>query len=155
MNRSLIFNVKMAKVELKTKLNDASVEGFLNSIEDEEKRAGCFRVLELMKNASGEEPKMWGPSIIGFGTTHLKYESGRELDWMLVGFSPRKANITLYIMDCFERYGDLMSKLGKYKTGRSCLYIKRVDDIDMNVLEELVLSSIENLRSGRVFSKHE
>jgi hypothetical protein len=141
----------MAKVELKTKLNESSVEGFLNSVEDEEKRADCFRVLELMTKVTGEEPKMWGPSIVGFGSTHLKYDSGRELDWMLAGFSPRKANITLYIMDCFERYGDLMSNLGKYKTGKSCLYIKRLDDIDIKVLGELISSSAENLKAARCF----
>jgi hypothetical protein len=145
----------MTKVELKTQLNESSVEGFLNRVEDPEKRADCFRVLELMTEVTGEEPKMWGPSIVGFGSTHLKYESGRELAWMLVGFSPRKANITLYIMDCFERYADLMSNLGKYKTGKSCLYIKRLDDIDIKVLGELISSSVENLKSGKVFSKHE
>ena len=145
----------MAKVELKTKLNEGNVEGFLNSVEDEEKRADCFRVLELMKSVSGEEPKMWGPSIVGFGTTHLKYESGRELDWMLVGFSPRKANITLYITDCFERYGDLMSKLGKYKTGKSCLYIKKLSDVDMKVVENLIASSIDHIKSGALSQAHE
>jgi hypothetical protein len=140
----------MAKVELKTKLNESSVEGFLNSVVDEERRADCFRVLELMKKVTGEEPKMWGPSIVGFGSTHLKYESGRELDWMLVGFSPRKANITLYIMDGFAKYEELMNKLGKHKTGGSCLYIKRLSDVDTNVLEELVESSIDHIKSGGV-----
>ena len=151
----MIFNVKMAKVELKTKLNEESVEGCLNSVENEERRADCFRVLELMKKVTGEEPKMWGPSIVGFGSTHLKYESGRELDWLLTGFSPRKANLTLYITDCVTKYGGLMSNLGKYKTGKSCLYIKRLDDIDIKVLGKLISSSVENLKSGEVFSKHE
>lgn len=145
---ALLFNVGMAKAELKTRLNDANVEDFLNAIEDEGKRADCFRVTELMRDLTGEEPKMWGTSIVGFGSVHLKYETGRELDWILVGFSPRKANITLYITDCFERYGDLMSKLGKYKTGKSCLYIRRLSDIDMNVLEGLIAGSIKNIRSG-------
>lgn len=138
----------MAKVELKTKLNESSVEGFLNSVEDEEKRADCFRVLELMMKVTGEEPKMWGPSIVGFGSTHLKYESGRELDWMLTGFSPRKANLTLYIMSGFSGYDELMARLGKYKTGKSCLYIKKLSDVDMNVIEELVASSITHIKSG-------
>ena len=149
----MIFNVEMAKVELKTKLNESSAEGFLNSVEDEEKRAGCFRVLELMKKVTGEEPKMWGPSIVGFGSTHLKYESGRELDWMLIGFSPRKADITLYIMSGFARYDELMARLGKYKTGKSCLYIKRLSDVDMNVLEELVEASIAHVKSGGALSE--
>jgi len=138
----------MAKVELKTKLNESSVEGFLNGVEDEERRADCFRVLELMKKVTGEEPKMWGPSIVGFGSTHLKYESGRELDWMLTGFSPRKANLTLYIMSGFSRYDELMARLGKYKTGKSCLYIKRLSDVDVNILEDLVASSIAHVKSG-------
>lgn len=138
----------MAKEELKTKLNEASVEGFLNSVEDEQNRADSFRVLELMKKVTGEEPKMWGPSIIGFGSTHLKYESGRELDWMLTGFSPRKANITLYIMSGFARYDELMARFGKHKTGKSCLYIKKLSDVDTNVLEELVASSITHIKSG-------
>jgi hypothetical protein len=145
----------MATAELKTKLNDASVEDFLHSIEDEGKRGDCFRVAELMQKLSGDEPKMWGASIIGFGSIHLKYETGRELDWLVVGFSPRKANITLYITDCFERYGELMAKLGKYRTGKSCLYIKRLPDIDMGVLEELITASITNIRSGAVFPRHE
>lgn len=144
----MIFNVKMAKVELKTKLNDANVQSFLNTVDDDEKRADCVRVAELMSKVTGEEPKMWGPSIIGFGSTHLKYPTGRELDWMLTGFSPRKANITLYIMSGFARYDELMSKLGKYKTGKSCLYIKRLADVDMNVVEELVAASVEHVKSG-------
>lgn len=145
----------MARAELKTSLNDASVTDFLNTVDDEGKRADCFRVAELMSRLSGDEPKMWGPSIIGFGSVHLKYPTGRELDWLLVGFSPRKANITLYIMDGFANYDELMSKLGKYKTGRSCLYIKRLSDIDMDVLEELITDSIKNIRNGAGYPRHE
>lgn len=147
--------MKMAKAELKTKRNDASVEDFLSTVEDEQKRADCFEISALMRKITGEEPKMWGPAIIGFGSTQLKYDTGRELDWMFVGFSPRKANITLYITDCFDRYDDLMARLGKYKTGKSCLYLKKLEDIDISVLEKLLASSIENLKSGKVFSRHD
>jgi Domain of unknown function (DU1801) len=130
----------MAKsmAELKTKINDASVEKFLNFVEDEKKRKFAFSILELMKKITKAEPKMWGTSIIGFGTYHYKYASGREGDWMQVGFSPRKQSITLYIMSGFSRYEELLSKLGKHKTRKSCLYIKKEEDIDMNVLKELV-----------------
>lgn len=145
----------MAKAELKTKLNDASVKDFLNAVGDERKRADCFRVAELMGKLSGDEPKMWGPSIVGFGSVQLKYPTGRELDWLLVGFSPRKANITLYITDGFAKYDELMAKLGKYKTGKSCLYIKRLSDIDMDVLEDLITDSIKNIRSGAGYTRHE
>lgn len=144
----------MARVELKTELNDGSVIDFLNTIEDEGKRADCLRVAELMSKLSGDQPKMWGPSIVGFGSVHLKYPTGRELDWLLVGFSPRKANITLYITDGFAKYDELMAKLGKYKIGKSCLYIKRLSDIDMDVLEELINDSIKNIRSGAGFPQH-
>lgn len=145
----------MAMAELETKLNDASVQAFLNVIEDEGKRTDCFRVAELMRELTGDEPKMWGASIIGFGSVRLKYATGRELDWMLVGFSPRKANITLYITDGFAKYDELMSKLGKHKTGKSCLYVKRLADIDMGVLEELITGSIKNIRSGAGYPRHE
>lgn len=130
--------------ELKTKLNDADVKEFLNSVSDEEKRADSFRVLELMSEISGEEPKMWGSSIVGFGTYHYKYASGREGDWMRIGFSPRKQNLTLYIMNGFDRYEDLLSKLGKYKTGKSCLYVKRLSEIDESVLRELISESVKH-----------
>jgi hypothetical protein len=145
----------MANAELKTQLNDASVKDFLNAVEDEAKRADCFHVAELMSKLSGDEPKMWGSSIIGFGSVHLKYPTGRELDWLVVGFSPRKASITLYITDGFAKYDELMSKLGKFKTGRSCLYIKRLSDIDMDVLVELIADSIKNIRSGAGYPQHE
>ncbi|MBK7450859.1 MAG: DUF1801 domain-containing protein [Anaerolineales bacterium] len=116
----------MAKnVELKTKLNDASVEDFINAVEDEAIRADCFEIAKLMKQVTKAEPKMWGSSIVGFGSYHYKGASGREGDWMLVGFSPRKQNLTLYIMAGFDRYDQLMKKLGKFSTGKSCLYKKR------------------------------
>ncbi|MFQ5751381.1 MAG: DUF1801 domain-containing protein [bacterium] len=131
--------------ELKTKPNDQSVEVFLNRVADEKKRRDCFTVLELMKQITKAEPEMWGNSIVGFGSYHYKYESGREGDWFLTGFSPRKQNLTLYIMSGFSRYEELMKKLGKYKTGKSCLYIKKIEDIDLETLRELVKQSVEHL----------
>lgn len=133
--------------ELKTKKNEASVEDFLNKIEDKAIGNDCKKIIEIMQKATNSEPKMWGGSIVGFGSYHYKYQSGREGDWMLVGFSPRKQNLTLYIMDGFTKYGELMSKLGKHKTGKSCLYIKRLSDIDLHVLQELVLESIKGIQA--------
>lgn len=134
--------------EPKTKVNNASVTDFLNTIEDESKRKDCFEILKLMKQITKEEPKMWGSSIIGFGSYHYVYASGREGDWMLTGFSPRKQNITLYIMPGFERYNSLMKKLGKYSTGKSCLYIKKLADVDTKVLKELVSESVKTMKQA-------
>ncbi len=137
----------MAKnVELKTKLNDASVEDFINAVEDEAIRADCFEVAKMMKQATKAEPKMWGSSIVGFGSYHYKGASGREGDWMLVGFSPRKQNLTLYIMAGFDGYPELLKKLGKFSTGKSCLYIKKLADVDKKVLKELVSESIQYMK---------
>jgi len=131
------------KVELKTKVNDASVEGFLNSVTDEQKREDCFEILRLMEQVTKEEPKMWGSSIVGFGSYHYKGASGREGDWLLTGFSPRKENLTLYIMGGFDLHQDLLKKLGKHKTSAGCLYIKKLDDVDKEVLKELVAESVK------------
>jgi hypothetical protein len=136
--------------ELKTQKNDASVTAFLNSIEDEKKRQDSFTILELMKDVTGSDPVMWGTSIIGFGHYHYKYASGRENDWMLTGFSPRKQNITLYIMSGFDQYDDLLGKLGKHSTGKSCLYIKKLEHIDLDVLRELVKHSVEHMAKNNV-----
>ena len=137
----------MAKnAELKTKLNDASVEDFLNTVSDEQIRADCFEITKLMKQVTKAEPKMWGSSIVGFGSYHYKGASGREGDWMLVGFSPRKQNLTLYIMAGFDRYDELMKKLGKFSTGKSCLYIKKLADVDKKVLKELVSESVQFMK---------
>jgi hypothetical protein len=135
--------------ELKTKATTASVSDFLAAIEDDERREDCLAVVKIMKKATGAEPKMWGPSIVGFGDHRYKYESGRELDWFLTGFSPRKRELTLYIMPGFDRYDDLLASLGKYKTGKSCLYLKRLADIDRTVLKTLVESSVKHMRSAR------
>lgn len=139
--------------ELKTKLHGGSVEGFLNSIEDGQKRNDAFEVLALMKEATGEDPKMWGPSIVGFGSYHYKYESGQEGDWPVTGFSPRKAALTLYIMPGFQRYEEYMGHLGKFKTGKSCLYIKKLNDIDRGVLKKLVGESVAYMREKHPASK--
>jgi len=135
--------------ELKTKRNDASVENFIDFVEDEKKREFSYIILELMKKVTKAEPKMWGTSIIGFGTYHYKYAGGREGDWMQVGFSPRKQNMTLYIMSGISRYEELLSKLGKYKTGKSCLYIKKEEDVDMKVLKELVTQSVKYIKNKK------
>jgi len=146
---------KMVNAELKTEISDEKVEKFLRSVADERQRADSVAVLEMMSRISNEEPKMWGPSIIGFGRHHLKYASGRELDWMLIGFSPRKGKMTLYITDGFEKYDSYLARLGKHTTGKSCLYIKHLTDVDINVLEELVASSLEHVRGGAMYPAHQ
>ncbi len=133
--------------ELKTKKNDESVQAFLESVPDERKRRDAFAILELMQEVTGEQPKMWGTSIVGFGEYHYKYASGREGDWFVAGFSPRKQNLTLYIMSGFDSYEGLLAKLGKYTTGKSCLYIKKLDDVDPQVLRELVRQSVEHMQA--------
>lgn len=134
---------------LKTQLNDDSVDAFLQQVEDDQKRADSIRILEIMEEMTGEPAKMWGKSIVGFGSYHYVYESGREGDWMLVGFSPRKQNISLYIMSGFSAYEDLLAKLGKHKTGKSCLYIKRLSDVDEDVLKEMIASSAKYMREKK------
>ncbi len=128
--------------ELKTKPNEQSVEAFLNSVEDEKKRQDCLTVLEIMRQITKAEPQMWGTSMVGFGSYHYKYESGREGDWFVAGFSPRKQNLTLYIMAGFSRYDELLSKLGKFKTGKSCLYMNKIEDVDLKPLKELIKQSV-------------
>jgi hypothetical protein len=137
----------MAKsAELKTKVNKASVEGFLNTVKDETVRNDCFEILKMMKQVTKEEPKMWGASIVGFGSYHYKGKSGREGDWMLTGFSPRKQNLTLYLMGGFDTHKDLLKKLGKFTTSVGCLYIKRLGDVDKKVLKELVQASVKRMK---------
>ena len=136
--------------ELKTKATTASVSDFLARIADEERRKDCLAVAKIMEKATGAKPRMWGPSIVGFGEMRYKYASGRELDWFLTGFSPRKNDLTLYIMPGFARYAELMKSLGRHKTGKSCLYIKRLADIDQTVLRTLVEQSVNAMRSAHV-----
>jgi hypothetical protein len=133
----------MAKAELKTKKTKASAEDFLNTIKDEQRRKDCFTVLALMEKATGAKAKMWGGSVVGFGNTLLKYESGRELDWFVCGFSPRKANLTLYGLGTILNNSDLSKKLGKHKTGKGCLYINSLAEVDKKVLNELIKLSVK------------
>ena len=132
--------------ELKTKQTDESVEAFLNGIADEQRRADCYTILKLMQQVTKAKPKMWGSSIVGFGSYHYKYASGREGDWMLVAFSPRKQNLTLYITGGLDNYAPLLKKLGKHKTGKGCLYINSLEDIDLKALKELVKQSVAQMR---------
>lgn len=139
----------MAKPENKTRETDASVDAFLAGIADPQRREDCQRVRALMEAATGAPARMWGPAIVGFGVYHYRYESGREGDWMVTGFSPRKNDLTLYIMPGFARYETLMAKLGKHKTGKSCLYLKRLADVDMAVLDQLVRESVAAMAPQR------
>ena len=136
--------------ELKTKATNESVADFLNKVSDADRRDDCFAVLEIMKEVTGEGPKMWGPSIVGFGRYRYKYESGREGEWMITGFSPRKGDLTLYIMGGFDAFPDLMKRLGKFKTGKSCLYIKKLEDVDLDVLRQLVKQSVKKMAKMRI-----
>lgn len=133
--------------ELKTQRNDASVADFLNAIPDETRRADCLAVAEMMRQATGAEAEMWGASIVGFGRYRYRYASGREGDWLLAGFSPRKANLTIYLMTGYDDYDKLMARLGKHSTGKSCLYIKRLSDVDVDVLRELIETSVAHMRA--------
>ncbi|MGI8918421.1 MAG: DUF1801 domain-containing protein [Pyrinomonadaceae bacterium] len=136
--------------EPKTKKTKASVAAFLNKITDEQRRKDCQTVLDLMTQATGEEPKMWGDSIVGFGSYHYRGASGREGDWPIIGFSPRKTDLTLYIMAGFQEFESLMAKLGKFKTGKSCLYLKKLDDVEIPVLKKLIAQSVKRMSPKRV-----
>lgn len=131
--------------ELKTKPNDASVLDFLATVEDEGKRDDCYEIMNMMQEVTGDEPKMWGSSIIGYGTYRYKYASGREGDWMRIGFSPRKQNLTMYLMAGVEKHDEILSRIGKFKNGKSCFYVKKLDDIDREVLRELMVASLDYL----------
>ncbi|NNJ53998.1 MAG: DUF1801 domain-containing protein [Ignavibacteriaceae bacterium] len=139
----------MAKAENKTKPTKADVEKFLNSIKDENRREDSFKIIKLMKQITKAEPKMWGSSIVGFGNYHYKYASGREGDWFFAGFSPRKQSLTIYAMTYLENYPDILKRLGKYKTGKGCLYINKLEDVDMKVLKELIITSIKKLKKNK------
>jgi len=132
--------------ENKTKATAKSVPDFLESIEDPGRKQDCLTIAALMEELSGSNPKMWGESMVGFGDYHYKYASGREGDWFLVGFSPRKQNLTLYIMGYLEFYTEILEGLGKFKHGKGCLYIKKLEDIDLDVLKTLISTSIKRLK---------
>lgn len=131
---------------LKTKPTEASVKDFLDQVETEQRKADCFELLQISSEVTGEPAKMWGDNMVGFGKYHYKYKSGHEGAWFLTGFSPRKQNLTVYIMAGFRDYELLLKELGKHKTSSSCLYIKRLDDIDREVLKKLISTSVEDMR---------
>ena len=139
----------MAKTELKTKETKASVGAFIAK-QPEEVRADCQTLVKLMKKATGEEPRMWGTSMVGFGRYHYKGASGREGEWLITGFSPRKTNLSIYIIMGFEKHAALMKKLGKHSTGKGCLYVKRLADVDMKLLDELILKNVKAMEKVRV-----
>ncbi len=131
---------------LKTQPHDASVSAFLKAVAHETRRRDAFTINELMTRISGEKPQMWGASIVGFGSYHYKYESGREGNWLLTGFSPRKSAMSLYIMPGYGEFDAIMARLGKHKTGKACLYINTLEDVDLAVLEELIEKSVAWMR---------
>lgn len=132
--------------ELKTRPTDADVEAFVEGIAEEGRRQECRALLRLMSEVTGERPQMWGSSMVGFGRYHYRYASGREGEWFLTGFAPRKQALTLYIMAGFRGYEHLLARLGKHKTGKGCLYVKRLADVDEGVLRELVAASVRKMK---------
>jgi len=132
--------------EPKTKPTDASVDAFLDTIEDKQRREDCKAVAQLMQKVTKAKPTMWGTGIVGFGTYHYKYASGQEADWPLVGFSPRKQNLVLYIASGFASYDGLMAKLGKHKTGKVCVYLNKLADVDQKVLKTLIEDSVKYMK---------
>lgn len=134
--------------ELKTKPNNASVEAFLNAVPDERKRRDSFTILAMMQEITAAEPRMWGDSIVGFDSYHYRYANGSEADWPIVAFSPRKQNLTLYLMPGFEQWRELLQKLGKHTTSKACLYIKRLDDIDLATLRQMIEESVVQARQA-------
>lgn len=129
--------------ELKTQKNEGDVTAFLESVEDEVKRKDSFELVDVMERLTGEKATMWGSTIVGFGSYAYKTRDDKDHEWFKVGFSPRKQNLTLYIMTGFDRYEDQLARLGKHSTGKACLYVKKLDDIDRGVLEDMITSSIE------------
>ncbi|MEJ2539603.1 MAG: DUF1801 domain-containing protein [Gemmatimonadota bacterium] len=132
--------------EPKTVPNDGDVEAFLASVENDQRRGDCRQVMEMMAAVTGHEPRMWGDSLIGFGSYHYVYASGREGDWPLTAVSPRKQNLTVYIMSGFDGTDHLLARLGRHRTGKSCLYLNRLDTVDLDVLRELVENSVDIMR---------
>ncbi len=131
--------------ELKTVLTGRSVDAFIEGVAPA-RQDDCRTLIRMMREVTGAEPKMWGPSIVGFGSYHYRYESGREADWMLIGFSPRKSDLTLYIMPGFSGHDDRLAALGRHRSGKSCLYIKRLADVDLTVLQALMAESVAAMR---------
>jgi hypothetical protein len=135
--------------ENQTRPTKASVSAFLAKVADKQKRADSQVLVKMMQEASGEKPVMWGPAIVGFGSLHYKYASGREGDMPIIGFSPRKQDLTLYIGGGFERYKALLARLGKYRTSKVCLYVKRLDDVDLPTLQKLICESVKVMRKAQ------
>ncbi|MBE9068788.1 DUF1801 domain-containing protein [Leptolyngbya cf. ectocarpi LEGE 11479] len=133
--------------DLKTQPNDASVDKFIQALENEQRRNDCLTLLPIMQRVTQREPTMWGDSMIGFGRYHYRYKSGREGDWFITGFSPRKRELTVYIMPGFENYSALLEQLGKHRLGKSCLYIKKLSDVDITLLETLITQSITEMEA--------
>jgi hypothetical protein len=133
----------MAKAKLKTVKTKTSVSDFLDSVKDVEKRMDSFEIVKMMEKATGDKAKMWGTAIIGFGDVYLKYASGRELDWFKIGFSPRKQNLTLYVINGSNVQNDLLKKLGRHTTSKGCLYINKLADVDSSVLKKIIEESIK------------
>ena len=131
---------------MKTIKNQDSVSAFIDKVEDEQKREDCRTLMKIMRRITGSQAAMWGSSIVGFGSYHYRYASGREGDFFLTGFSPRKQNLTVYVMPGFSQYGSLMQKLGKHKLGKSCLYMKKLEDVDVQVLTSLIDESVQEMR---------
>jgi len=132
--------------ENKTRATSASVSAFLSGIEDRQQRSDLKKVAAMMRRATGERPRMWGPAIVGYGSYHYRYDSGREGDFMITGYAPRKQAMAIYILPGFGRFANLMDKLGKFKTGKSCLYVKRLADVDEQVLERLIRDAVKYMR---------
>ena len=135
--------------ELKTKPTTASVTDFLNTVDDAERRKDCFTVVKIMQKTTGAKPKMWGPSIVGFGDYRYSNARGQGTDWFLVGLSPRKRDLTLYVMPGSARHGELLKALGQHKTSKACVYIKRLTDVDQDVLRMLVEESVAHVRARK------
>lgn len=133
----------MAKSDIKTTMTDVSVDDFVAAVTDEQQRLDAIKIIDMMKRVSGHPPTMWGPSIIGFGQYHYRYDSGREGTMCRIGFSPRKGRTVLYILDGFQEYSAILSQLGQFKTGKSCLYLKRLSDVDETCLEDLCARSLD------------
>lgn len=131
------------KVEIKTKENDGNVEDFLASLADKQQSVDSFAVLEIFKRVTGEQPKMWGPAIVGFGNRKVYRSNGGELDWLITGFSPRKSSLTLYVLNGAPDQAELLARLGKHKASGGCLHIKKLVDVDLEVLEQLIADSVK------------
>lgn len=140
----------MAKAELKTKETKASVDAFIDK-QPEAVATDCRTLVKLMKKTTGEDPVMWGTSMVGFGRYHYKGASGREGEWLITGFSPRKTNLSIYIIMGFEKHGALMKKLGKHSTGKGCLYVKRLADVDIKLLDDLIVKNVKAMEKMRVY----